>query len=181
MAEPLREVTVPEAKPAFEWVGGRAIQKVSPKRRHALMQTAIASAMREWARGRGDVGTEWRFRVSPPGEIRRPLVPDVAFLSSQRKSGLKGEDLEAPPLAPDIAVEILSPDDKKSIVDEKRRVYLASGVNLLIHVDPQRKRVEAYHADGTHEIVDTAIPYSAPEFPELVLPFGEFFEELDRG
>jgi len=28
-----REITVPEAKPAFEWILGRAVQKVSPQRR----------------------------------------------------------------------------------------------------------------------------------------------------
>ena len=33
--------------------------------------------LRLWADGRGEVGTEWCFRLEPPGEDIRPLVPDV--------------------------------------------------------------------------------------------------------
>jgi len=51
-----REITVPEAKPAFEWILGRAVQKVSPKRRHSLLQSELLARMSAWAKGRGEVG-----------------------------------------------------------------------------------------------------------------------------
>lgn len=118
---------------------GRAVQKVSPKRRHALLQAAMAECFRRWARGRGEVGTEWRFRLAPPGEARRPLVPDVSYVSFARLVGLVGEDLEAPPIAPDIVVDILSPDDRPDDVAAKREVYLAAGAQLLLIVDAERR------------------------------------------
>src|SRR5579872_839518 len=104
----MREIILPETKPALEWINGRAVQKVSPQRKHALAQTGFAIALGTWARttGAGMVGTEWRFQVAPPGEERRPLVPDVAFLSYERSAGLDGEDREVPLVAPDIAVEV---------------------------------------------------------------------------
>ena len=37
----LREITLPETKPAMEWVNGRAVQKVSPTRKHALLQVSL--------------------------------------------------------------------------------------------------------------------------------------------
>ena len=35
----MRDIVLPEVKPALEWIGGRAVQKVSPQRKHALAQT----------------------------------------------------------------------------------------------------------------------------------------------
>jgi len=176
----MHEIVLPEAKPALEWVDGRVVQKVSPKRRHAILQAAIASTLRAWASGRGEVGSEWRFRLAPPSEVRRPLVPDVAFLSTERSRHLTGEDRETPPVAPDLAVEILSPDDRRADVDEKRRVYMASGVRLLLHVDPETERIEAYRPNGAFEEVSARATYEPADFPGLALPFDAFFHELDR-
>ncbi|MGH7683896.1 MAG: Uma2 family endonuclease [Vulcanimicrobiaceae bacterium] len=176
----MREIILSEAKPAFEWIGGRAVQKVSPKRRHAILQAAITSTLRAWATGKGEVGSEWRFRLAPPGEVRRPLVPDVAFLSNERRRGLTGEDRETPPVAPDIVVEILSPDDRRADINEKCRVYVATGVRLVLYVDPETRRIDAYRPDGTHEKISVAGTYEPREFPNLALPFGDFFAELDR-
>jgi Uma2 family endonuclease len=174
------EIVLPAMEPELEWICGRAIQKVSPKRKHAILQARIAAALDAWGRGKGEVGTEWRFRLAPPGEERRPLVPDVAFISYKRTAGLEGADLDAPPVAPDIAVEIFSPGDLRIHITEKRRVYLAAGVSLVLHVDPRRERVDAYRSDGSHEIVSLDAPYTPPEFPGLSFPFGSFFNELKR-
>ena len=79
----LHEIVLPETKPETEWVCGRALQKVSPTYAHAILQRLLIVALGAWADDgdHGRVGPEWRFRVAPPREIVRPLVPDVAFLS----------------------------------------------------------------------------------------------------
>ncbi|MFY9630380.1 MAG: Uma2 family endonuclease, partial [Candidatus Cybelea sp.] len=71
-----------------------------------------------------EVGPEWRFRIAPPGEVRRPLVPDVAYVSNERLRPLNDEEVETPPLAPDVAVEILSPGDRRADLEDKIGVYL---------------------------------------------------------
>ncbi|HMF27287.1 MAG TPA: Uma2 family endonuclease, partial [Candidatus Cybelea sp.] len=88
------EILLPETKPETEWVRGRALQKVSPQRDHARLQLALGIALDRWAAGAGEVGTEWRFRVAPPGEVRRPLVPDVAYVSKERIRPLREQDLQ---------------------------------------------------------------------------------------
>src|SRR5271165_50987 len=62
---------------------GRPLQKMSPRERHSRAQTNFVAALGTWAdeTGSGRVGTEWDFRIAPPGEPRRPLVPDIAYLS----------------------------------------------------------------------------------------------------
>jgi len=82
------EIVLPITEPETEWVRGRALQKMSPQRDHARVQMKLAGALDGWARGRGEVGTEWRFRIALAGEPRRPLVPDIAFVASERLRAL---------------------------------------------------------------------------------------------
>ena len=124
------DIVVPDGKPAFEWIAGHAVQKVSPKRDHAIVQRILATALGAWAEGRGEVRTEWRFRVTPPGEPTRPLVPDIAYVSYARLAGMTHDEKQEPRTAPDIVIEVRSPDDRQSHIDEKRRVYIAAGTTL---------------------------------------------------
>src|SRR5690242_15179991 len=112
-----------DVKPALEWVNNRILQKVSPARKHALAQGRFVAALDAWAceLGTGTVGTEWRFQIQPPGEIRRSLVPDVAFLSYGRMPREEQEETDSPALAPDAVVEVRSREDRQRDLDEKVR------------------------------------------------------------
>ena len=146
----MQEILLPETKPALEWVNGRALQKVSPQQKHALAQTRFASALDAWAvaHGSGLVGTEWEFRLAPPGEIRRPLVPDVAYLSFERVPYDNIADTAIPRVAPDAVIEILSPSDRPPDVEEKIRVYLASGTSVVFLVDTESQTVTIRDGSG---------------------------------
>ncbi len=175
------EIVLPETKPETEWIGDRPVQKMSPTRKHSKLQLAFANALQAWAGRRGDVGTEWRFRASPPGEDIHPLVPDVAYMSYARLRPLPLKDRETPPVAPEIVVEILSPDDRQKDVDEKRRVYFAWGVTLELIGDPDGRYVDVYDSTGRYERVDALIEtYSPAIIPDLVLPLRAMFAEMDR-
>jgi Uma2 family endonuclease len=175
----LHEIVLPETKPETEWVRGRPLEKVSPQRTHSRLQGALTMQLDRWAAGRGEVGPEWRFRVAPPGEVRRPLVPDVAYVSNERLRPLSDEELEIPPLAPDIVVEILSPDDRRADLDDKIGVYLRAGSLLVIVVDPQQRAVELHDSTKTVRIDETgAIEHSA--LPEFSYPVRDLFAVLRR-
>ena len=57
--------------------------------------------------------------------------------------------MQLPPLAPDVAVEILSPHDRRIDVDDKNDVYLRAGSTLVIVVDSPRRVVELHDATAT--------------------------------
>lgn len=174
----IHEIILPETKPETEWIQGRAVRKVSPFRTHAKLQAAIVIALEAWSKGRGDVGTEWRFRVAPPGEIRRPLVPDVAFVRNERLAGLEGRELEAPGFAPDVAVEIRSPGDRLRRIEHKIGVYLATGATLVIVVDPSRRTVQLHDAFGVRELAgDDLIIH--PALPGFSLALQALFKAAD--
>jgi len=170
------EIVLPETKPETEWVNGRALQKVSPTYRHAALQLVMATALRAWSRGRGRVGTEWRFRIAPPGEVTRPLVPDVAYLSYDRLSREEDDAAQVPLGSPNVAVEILSPDDRPRDVLDKIATYLRAGTDAVVVVDPKTETIRIESLTGTMTW-RTGDVFSHSSLPEFEINVGEYFTQ----
>ena len=78
-------------------------------------------------------------------------APDVAFISNARLP-------EPPPrgfaeMAPDLAVEVLSPDDYAPEVLEKVADWLKAGARLVWIIDPIRAKARVYRADGSESLL----------------------------
>ncbi len=86
-----------------------------------------------------DSSTGFRF---PGGNVR---LPDVAFVARGRFKAEKVPD-EFSDVVPDLAVEVLSPDDRTRDVLDKVGEYLQAGVRLVWVVDPRRERAVAYRS-----------------------------------
>jgi Uma2 family endonuclease len=173
----LHEIVLPETKPETEWVRGRALQKVSPTYRHSCLQVLLGSALAEWAlaANRGRFGSEWRFRITPPGGITRPLVPDVAYVSyADLAADAPPEDVAAPRMAPTFAIEILSPDDRAADVEDKIIIYLSGGCTAVLVVDPETETGTTHDADGPP--VTTATTFTHPALPGLEIDLRSLFE-----
>jgi Uma2 family endonuclease len=175
----IHEIVLPVTKPETEWILGRAVRKVSPFRTHARLQCEFGITLAAWAESRGEVGLQWRFRIAPPGEIRRPLAPDVSYVSNERLRDLEGHDLEAPPFAPDVAVEILSPGWRRSHVEHKIGVCLAGGSALVIVVDPSAREARLYDASG-ERLVRANEEIEHPALPGFSLGLPALFAALER-
>lgn len=172
----MREIILPETKPALEWVNGRVLQKVSPQAKHALAQGRFWGALDAWAQrtGSGQVGTEWEFRIAPAGAIRRPLVPDVAYLSYARVPyGSRAADI--PRVAPDAVVEILSPRDRKRDVEWKINTYLECGTTVVFLVDTRRQLVTIRGAAGARTVASGAL-VTHEALPGFAMPARSLFE-----
>lgn len=165
-----------QTKPASEWIFGRVVQKVSPSQRHANAQGRIVAALLAWSDefGTGRVGTEWEFRVAPPGEQARTLVPDVAYLSYAKLSPEQERAAQYPLVAPDVAFEVLSPRDRKSYIAEKIRVYLASGTSVVVIVNPDSRTVTLHDARGIEVLNDEDI-LKHESLPKFTLRVAEIF------
>ncbi len=172
------EITVPETKPATEWVNGRALQKVSPQELHARAQFRVVAALGAWAdqTGAGRVGTEWEFRVTPPHEQTRPLVPDVAFLSYDRLGYNEDAAAQIPYMAPDVAIEVRSPKDREADVNEKIRVYLASGASLVLVIDPHGRTFTA-HDSANPKVFTSDMIFEHPALPGFTIAVASAFEK----
>ena len=174
-----REIVVPDTEPATEWILGRAVQKVSPQMWHSQIQGWWAERLRPWARGRGIAGPEWRFRLGPPRELIRPVVPDFAYISFERLGGARGEERQAPLVAPNVAVEIVSPDDKPARLRDKVELYLRTGTQAAIVVDPQSRTLTIYDEHGARTLLE-GDDFAHPALPGFTFAITDMFAELDE-
>lgn len=87
------------------------------------------------------VGSNTGFRF-PRGNVR---VPDVSFMAKGR---FPGEQLPEgfSDVPPDLAVEVLSPDDRPREILDKIGEYLQAGVRLVWVIDPQRRTAAVYRS-----------------------------------
>lgn len=175
----MHEIVLPETKPETEWVRGRPLAKVSPTYSHGLLQSLVVEALRNWAsQGRhGRVATEWRFRVAPPGEMARPLVPDVAYLAfAAVAADAPAAAIEVPLGAPTVAVEILSPDDRSADVSDKIATYLRAGTALVLVFDSRAQTLAAY--DGATRLFRRDERFEHPVLPGFSLDLAALFAQL---
>jgi Uma2 family endonuclease len=178
----LHEIVLPETKPETEWVRGRALGKVSPTYSHARLQMLIGMVLTEWADAGdfGRVGSEWRFRITPPGEMTRPLVPDVAYLSYVTvRRDAPSDAVEVPSAAPTLAVEILSPDDRARDVDDKIRTYLAAGTAVVILVEPLAACIDVHDRAGRQTYASGGV-FRHDSLPGFSLDVGALFARASR-
>jgi Uma2 family endonuclease len=96
----------------------------------------------------GVYGPDATYRI---GENQR--IPDVAFVAATRFP-VEGEPEGIWPMAPDLAVEIISPNDLYERVISKVEEYLAGGVRQVWLISPEHKSVTIYHAP-THTTILT--------------------------
>ena len=73
----------------------------------------------------------------------RLVKPDIAFVSTARMPENKRQ---ASPVAPDLAVEVVSPTDIQYRVAEKAFAYLDAGTRLVWVVEPVGKTVTVYRS-----------------------------------
>ena len=175
----IHEIILPGTKPATEWVRGRALQKVSPQDPHARAQLQLGAAILSWAkeRGLGRVGTEWEFRVTPPHEITRPLVPDIAFLSFEALGFEEREEALVPRTTPTVAVEIISLDDRRDDLEDKISTYRAAGTALVLLVDPKGRTFTAHDPEGVKRFAADKT-FLHPSMPGFSIRVGSAFEEI---
>lgn len=80
-------------------------------------------------------------------------VPDVMYVEQTRLDQYRAAnpDYRDKPLVlvPDLVIEVISPKDSYSKVNEKIEAYLSDGVRLLWIVDPQRKTIAVYEGSDT--------------------------------
>jgi Uma2 family endonuclease len=93
------------------------------------------------------LGSDTGYRCFPnrPKLVRKP---DQSFI---RLGRLKGEKIPSGDvlIPPDLAIEVVSPNDLYDEVDRKISEYLDGGVRLVWVINPQSQTVHTYRPDGT--------------------------------
>jgi Uma2 family endonuclease len=91
------------------------------------------------------------FRL-PDGSMRSP---DAALIAWSRWNALSEKQQEEfPPICPEFVIELCSPSDRLTPLQEKMLLWIANGAELAWLVDPSRKAVEIYRPGRKVEVVE---------------------------
>ena len=128
-----------------EWVDGKAIIMSPSNTNHVRLLHWLSRVMGDFAedRGLGEMfGPELFVRFA---RLRRRRVPDLFFIATDRLGLLQPNHFEG---APDLIIEVVSPESRSRDLRDKYDDYQAAGVREYWIIDPDEE-VLAVHALGT--------------------------------
>ena len=159
----IQEYLTTSYEPDCDYVDGMIEERNLGEYDHAHLQIAIGayffSRRKEWGI---DVVPEQRVQVSPT----RFRVPDVCV---KLASDPKEQIFRTPPF---ICIEILSPEDRLSRVQERMNDYLYFGVPYVWMLDPATRKAFRWTTEGMHEVAELRTGN-----PEIVVPLAKLFED----
>jgi Uma2 family endonuclease len=131
-----------------ELIRGRMIVREPAGFRHGDVAMAIALAIGQYLQTHASgrlLAAETGFVLSTnPDTVR---APDVAFVRNERIPVPLPRGYAR--FAPDLVVEVLSPDDRPNEVLEKVADWLNAGTRLVWVIDPERRTGRVHRPDGT--------------------------------
>ncbi len=118
---------------------------------------------------------ETGFLIRRPGEPDSVFAPDFAFVSFER--------MATPPnsrgfaeVAPDLVVEVVSPNDRQPEIDATTQMWLDASVRLVLVVYPDIQQVVTHHVDGSVRRFATGDTLTAePVLPGFECPVADIF------
>ena len=170
-----------EKKPYIEVLDGEKLPDMSPYDVHGQLALRIGAQLDAWADDRGGVGVEVRFYFLHSDGRWSSLLPDVKYMSYARVPNSMADSSQRPRVAPDIAVEILSPSDRPGRTQRKVETYLEFGATLVLVLDPVKRRVRLHRADGTVEERKARGAWPVMPFDGLVLDWEKIYRGVDTG
>lgn len=108
-------------------------------------------------------------------------IPDVAFIAWDRFPGRRLSSEAAPLIAPNLAIEILSPSNTKREMARKLREYFEAGAQLVWYVDPDPRSVAVYTSpENPVMLTEDEVLGGGVVLPGFTLPLRELFAVLDE-
>jgi Uma2 family endonuclease len=158
-----------------ELVRGELIMMSPAGFEHGRIIVNATTALAAFVRGNAIgvlTGAETGFVIGrDPDTVR---APDVGLVLKARipSNPVKGFF----PGAPDLAVEVLSPDDRAGEVLEKVRDWLAAGTRSVWVVDPRTRTVTVHHSPAQVVILSETDTLGDEDLlPRFAVPVAEFF------
>lgn len=116
--------------------------------------------------------TGYRLRTNPD-TVR---APDVSFVSKARREKL-GRLKGYFPGAPDLAVEVVSPDDAAELVKSKVKEYFDAGSKLVWIIYPETRDIVVFRSARKSEVVSFEDTLDGGDvLPGFTCPVRELFE-----
>ncbi|MEM6522128.1 MAG: Uma2 family endonuclease [Cyanobacteria bacterium P01_C01_bin.70] len=161
-------LTLPETKPASEYIAGQLIQKPMPQGKRSTIQTEFSTAVNGMLKSSKIARAFSELRCTFGG---RSTIPDVSVFTWPRiPRDENGEVANTFPFAPNWTIEILSPDQSQTKVTKNILHCLNHGTQMGWLIDPDEQTVFVYRPKQQPEVFDQ---------PGQSLPTPAFANELN--
>ena len=145
----------------YEYMKGKLIPMAPPTMEHGEISMSLSLLLGVHIRENGlgrlyPADTDFKL-----GD--RLVKPDVAFVSTAR---LPENRNQASPIAPDLAVEVVSPSDVFRRVIEKAFAYLDAGTQIVWVIEPGSKTVTVYRSETNIKLLTREDTLSGEEVIE---------------
>ncbi len=171
-------LALPDNGKRYELDRGRLIVMPPPKREHGLIAMEIGRLIANYVKANnlGIVSTEIGYQLSEnPDTVR---APDVSFTSKARVVPAKGEYDR---VAPDLAIEVISPSNTQDEIQQKVIQYFRAGTRLVWAFFPKSRSVYVYRS--AHEVTILGVEDTldgGDVLPGFHVEVGEIFSVLDE-
>jgi Uma2 family endonuclease len=147
-------LTLPETKPASEYIDGKIIQKPMPKGRHRILQSEFVATVNSTLRKTGIATGFTEFRCTFGG---RSVVADIAVFENSRIPRTENDEIgDIFTSAPDWTIEILSPDQRVTKVLKNITHYIAHGSQMGWAIDPDDRSIIVCQSGQDLKVIDEA-------------------------
>lgn len=156
-------------------IKGEIVERMPTGHRHGDVEITLGfflkSYLRESKLGKVFGGETGVYTRREPDTVRGV---DLAYMSHERFACVKSQSYLD--VAPELIVEVMSPHDAWSDVQEKLAEYFAIDVRVVWVVDPKLKQIHSYEAvDAVHVFkTDDELTCEAL-LPGFVMPLAELF------
>ena len=153
---------LPDTEMQRSLVRGEVVETMPPGGRHGATASLFSNRVQVWSieHRAGIVGVESGFVLGRNPDVVRG--PDVYFVRADRvpPEGLPDAFWE---LAPDLAVEVVSPSETANDMREKVQDYLDAGTALVVVIYPKTRELVAHTPDGLARTFRGDETFAAPD------------------
>lgn len=154
----------------YELIDGVAVAKMSPKYFHAKSTLHLVRILDRWSDDRGRLGIEWAIDLTD----NFTPVPDLIYISFDRLP-ITWQENAACPVAPELAIEIISPGQTFAQMIQKASIYLNHNVLRVWIIDPVAQSLTVFYADAAPITYSCEQLISDPIFPDLSIVVSQLF------
>ena len=153
---------LPDSAYRHELIKGELLTMPLPQLKHARVAAKLTIKLGQYVEANqlGDVFAEGGYHIEKDPDT--VLGPDVSFIA-------RGHDTDPPdgynPGPPDLAIEVVSPGDRRGRIQRKLGLWLEAGTRSVWLVNPRHRTVEVISSTGDRrmlheddELVDDTVP-----------------------
>lgn len=148
-------LALPDDRDEVELLRGEIVRMPPPPPEHGELTSLVNYLLFDWARATGLGRTYDTAGFALARDPDTVLGPDLAFVRAEHVRQVRqgGRRDPYPDLAPDLAVEVVSPSERLGTIRGKVDAYLDAGTRLVWLLNPRRRAVAVWTSERTERLL----------------------------